>query len=86
MEQRLVNKYGIERSHINQHLWQSYLQQPVINFNGTLIFNSVNHNIGNHYNSSNGTFTAPVNGRYLFNWYTNVDTNGGNAHHYGEIG
>ena len=54
------------------------------NFNGTLIFNSVNHNIGGHYNSSNGRFTAPVAGRYLFNWYTNVDTNSNSTSLWGD--
>ena len=36
---------------------------------GTIVFNDVtnngNHNIGGHYNTSNGRFTAPVSGRYL---------------------
>ena len=31
------------------------------------IFNQVVFNIGNHYNSSNGRFTAPIAGRYQFN-------------------
>jgi hypothetical protein len=35
-----------------------------------LIFNSVYHNTGNAYNSSNGRFTAPVPGRYLFTFTT----------------
>ena len=47
------------------------------NFNGFLIFNNVRLNIGNNYNSSNGRFTAPVDGRYLFSWYTNVQRSGG---------
>ena len=38
---------------------------------GTIIFNnttsSYNHNTGNHYNASNGRFTAPVAGRYQIN-------------------
>ena len=54
------------------------------NFNGTLIFNSVNHNIGGHYNSSNGRFTAPVAATYLFNWYTNVDTNSNSTSLWGD--
>ena len=33
---------------------------------GTIVFNSVFTNIGNHYNSSTGLFTAPVAGRYYF--------------------
>ena len=47
------------------------------NFNGYLVFNSVRFNIGNHYSSSNGRFTAPVDGRYLFSWYTNMLRDGG---------
>jgi hypothetical protein len=48
-------------------------------FKGYLVFNSVRFNIGNHYNSSNGRFTAPVDGRYLFSWYTNMSRYGGNG-------
>jgi len=32
----------------------------------TMVFNSTRHNVGNHYNTSNGRFTAPVAGSYLF--------------------
>jgi len=32
---------------------------------GTMIYNDVRHNVGSHYNSSNGRFTAPVTGRYF---------------------
>ena len=34
--------------------------------NTTIVFNSVRHNIGSHYNSSTGIFTAPVAGIYSF--------------------
>ena len=30
------------------------------------------HNIGNHYNTSNSTFTAPVGGRYLFHVHVGI--------------
>jgi hypothetical protein len=37
-----------------------------------MVFNLTRHNTGNHYNTSNGRFTAPVTGKYLFsiNFYT----------------
>ena len=54
------------------------------NFNGTLVFNTVQYNIGSHYNGTNGRFTAPVDGRYLFNWYTNVDTNSNSTSLWGD--
>jgi hypothetical protein len=47
------------------------------NFNGMLVFNTADYNIGGHYSTSNGRFTAPVAGRYLFNFYTNVIRDGG---------
>lgn len=40
-----------------------------------IVFNSTRHNIGSHYNTSNGRFTAPVAGRYLFS--VNVYAYGG---------
>jgi hypothetical protein len=36
----------------------------------TFIFNATEFNIGNCYNTSNGTFTAPVAGVYQFNFYS----------------
>jgi hypothetical protein len=36
----------------------------------TIVFGEVLHNNGSHYNSSNGRFTAPVAGYYLFNFET----------------
>ena len=38
---------------------------------GVVLFNTVAHNIGGHYNSSTGRFTAPIAGSYLF-----TETNG----------
>ena len=37
---------------------------------GTVVFNAVYTNVGGHYNTSNGRFTAPVSGSYIF--YTSL--------------
>lgn len=34
--------------------------------NNTVIYNNVQHNVGGHYNTTNGRFTAPVAGKYHF--------------------
>jgi len=34
----------------------------------TFVFNTTLHNIGNHYNTSTGEFTAPVSGTYIFSF------------------
>jgi len=43
--------------------------------NSVIIANGTRHNIGGHYNSSNGRFTCPTSGRYFVsfssNWYNN---------------
>ena len=54
------------------------------NFTGFFVFGNVSYNIGSHYNSSNGRFTAPVDGRYLFAWYTNMERAGGNGSLYAD--
>jgi len=38
----------------------------------TMIFTTVAHNTGGHFNTTNGTFTAPVAGSYQFNFSGNV--------------
>ncbi len=39
------------------------------NVNGVIVFNQASSNVGNHYNTSNGYFTAPVAGSYFFSTY-----------------
>lgn len=36
--------------------------------NSVIIFNSVRHNIGSHYDNTTGVFTVPVDGIYLINF------------------
>ena len=73
---------NIERLRISHQGYVTKPYQPAFNaklstatgagFTGFLVFNTVDYNIGSHYNNTNGRFTAPVGGRYLFSWYTNV--------------
>ena len=35
----------------------------------TIVWNNVEINVGSHYDSSNGRFTAPVTGIYFFSWF-----------------
>ena len=45
-----------------------------------MVFNSTRHNIGSHYDTSNGRFTAPVAGSYQFNFYSILRGNYTNAY------
>ena len=42
---------------------------------GKMNFNTARHNIGNHYNLSNGRFIAPVTGSYQLNFYSILQGN-----------
>ena len=44
-------------------------------------FNSTKHNIGAHYNTSNYRFTAPVAGRYLFTFYSILNSTINSGHY-----
>jgi hypothetical protein len=46
------------------------------NFTGTLIFDTTQVNVGGHYNTGNGRFTAPVTGSYYFIFATIVGATG----------
>ena len=43
--------------------------------NTTIVWNSVIHNKGGHYNSSNGRFTAPVTGNYFIGVHCMLENN-----------
>ena len=44
-------------------------------------FNSTKHNIGSHYNTGNYRFTAPVAGRYLFTFYSILNSTINSGHY-----
>ncbi|XP_061188594.1 complement C1q-like protein 2 isoform X2 [Saccostrea echinata] len=47
--------------------------------NGFILkFSHVITNLGNHYNSTDGIFIAPVHGLYMFHWTMNCHTTGSN--------
>jgi hypothetical protein len=43
-----------------------------------ITFQQTDFNIGNHFSTSTHKFTAPVAGRYIFNWSVSVNRNGAN--------
>ena len=43
-----------------------------------ITFQQTDFNIGNHFSTSTNKFTAPIAGRYLFNWSVSVIRNGAN--------
>ena len=54
--------------------YSSYISQTGISEysnNGEMyifLYNQITYNIGNHFDNTNGRFTAPISGRYLFNF------------------
>tara|TARA_A100001515_G_C4426445_1_gene162192 strand:- start:64 stop:519 length:456 start_codon:yes stop_codon:yes gene_type:complete len=53
--------------------WSAYTTSHITS-SSTIVFDTVVHNIGSHYNSSNGKFTAPVTGSYLISFKTLIIT------------
>ncbi len=44
--------------------------QWVLSSGDTFVFNTAEFNVGSHYNTSNGRFTAPIFGTYVFHFYS----------------
>jgi hypothetical protein len=66
-----TNRTVVQRSYNGQvNLpWQPsfHATSPAVTSPGnTVVFGGAGHNTGSHYNTSNGRFTAPVAGKYLF--------------------
>ena len=77
-----MNKDGIVTKPYNPSFNARY---PAVTNGGgtTIVFSSTHFNIGSHYNTSNGIFTAPVAGSYLFSFSILIDPSGTN--HYARI-
>ena len=45
------------------------------------VFSAIRYNVGNHYSSSTGRFTCPVDGTYLFGW-TNISNTANDVYRY----
>ena len=54
----------------NQPSFRITLSGGPQSINGTVPFDTVDYNIGSNFNNSNHRFTAPVAGRYQFNFYS----------------
>ena len=53
--------------------------------NNVIIFGAEDHDQGGHYNTSNGRFTAPINGRYFFTVSVLFDPDNTGNNHYARL-
>ena len=61
----------------SQPSFAAYKNQGSYSLNNEVFpFNNTTHNIGSHFNTSNYRFTAPVAGRYLFTFYSILNSSG----------
>ena len=59
----------------NQPSFAAYRNQDAFSLNNEVFpFNVTRHNTGSHFNTGNHRFTAPVAGRYLFTFYSILNT------------
>ena len=54
----------------NQPAFRAYISGGPQSINGTIPFSQIDYNVGSNFNSSNYRFTAPISGRYQFNFYS----------------
>ena len=80
-EKMRVHAAGSVTKPLNPSFQVRYPGTTALNAGGSgiiLVYNSAFHNVGNHYNTSNGRFTAPVTGIYVFHVNLRVDSFTGN--------
>ena len=80
-ERMRIDSSGRVRKPLQPSFQVRYPGTTALNAGGSgiiLVYNSAFHNVGNHYNTSNGRFTAPVDGIYIFHAQIRVDGFGGN--------
>ena len=66
----------------NQPSFAAYKSGGSYSLNNEIFpFNQTKHNIGTHYNTSNYRFTAPVAGRYLFTFYSILNSTINSGHY-----
>ena len=66
----IINTDGHVRTQ-SQPSFAAYYAGSIWNVNANyMVFNTTRHNIGNHYDTSNGRFTAPVAGSYQINFFS----------------
>lgn len=59
----------------NQPAFMAYHDPGDVNYTSTINVDNTHFNTGNHYNTSNSTFTAPIAGKYLFTIQMNANWN-----------
>jgi len=60
----------------NQPVFSAGRSAGPVAVGNTILFNTIIFNDGNCYNSSNGLFTAPITGRYVFNFHGMTTSSG----------
>ena len=65
-----------------QPSFAAYKNQGSYNLNNQIFpLDTVRHNIGSHYNTSNYRFTAPIAGRYMFTFYSILNSQVNSGHY-----
>ena len=73
-----IDRYGYTGTPRMPYFWVSKNQSAwSISANSEFVWDTIQYNIGGHYNNSNGRFYAPRNGYYHFDFNTIFTNNGG---------